>query len=371
MGKLKSSAPLWALGAMSGTSMDGIDAALVRTDGRDILAFGRTAYAAYTPQERAALRGAQGAWSSPEISALVTTRHGRLLAGFAADLVGFHGHTLAHEPGGRGTYQAGDGGALAETLGLPVVWDLRSADVGLGGQGAPLAPFFHHALARWARLGVPVAFVNIGGVANLTYVQPELADPCDPRALLAFDTGPGNAILDDLLAPRGVPFDAGGALAAEGIVDEVRLQEVQQQDYFAHPPPKSLDRNAFAEVAKELGALSLPDALATASAFTAATIAQGLRWCPTPVERVLVCGGGRKNATVMAMLADRIAALVEPVEAIDLDGDYLEAQAMAYLAVRVVRGMATSAPTTTGVPTPIGGGQIAYPSAAPSAELQP
>ncbi|MDR0810629.1 MAG: anhydro-N-acetylmuramic acid kinase, partial [Gemmobacter sp.] len=294
--------PVWALGAMSGTSLDGVDAALVLTDGERILDFGETGYRPYDEGERAVLRAALGHWpGTPEAEAaaeVVETAHAELLSQFgAAALVGFHGQTLAHEPGGRGTHQAGSGAVLAEVLGLPVVWDFRTADVVLGGQGAPLAPFFHFALARHVGAGEPVAFLNLGGVANVTWVDPMRAAPEAEGACLAFDTGPANAPLDDLmLARRGVPRDEDGRLAAAGRPDPAVIEAFLSHPFFWRMPPKSLDRNAFAELIDRVAGLSDTDAAATLTRAAAEAVARGAEYFPAPVSRLLVCGGGRRNA---------------------------------------------------------------------------
>ena len=360
--------PVWAVGTMSGTSLDGVDAALVRTDGDRILDFGRTAYRPYTAAERATIRAAFGRWpGDPGVEAaaeVVEAAHAELLAGFPeAELVGFHGQTRAHDPRGRGTHQAGSGAVLAEALGLPVVWDFRSADVRLGGQGAPLAPFFHHACARFIGAAAPVAFLNLGGVGNLTWTDPRIERPED--ACLAFDTGPANAPVNDLMEARlGLPCDEGGRLAAQGNPDQAIIAAFLRQPWFLRIPPKSADRNDFHALLAQVAALSDADAAATLTAAAAAAVARGADHFPGPVGRVLVTGGGRLNPTLMAMLAEVLPWPVVPVEEAGLDGDMLEAQAFAHLAVRVLRGLPTSAPRTTGVPAAVGGGQISRPQPA-------
>jgi anhydro-N-acetylmuramic acid kinase len=359
--------PVWALGAMSGTSLDGVDAAMVLTDGERVLDFGPSGYRPYTGAEQAVIRAAFGRWPGDpgvaEAAEVVETAHAELLSRFTgADLVGFHGQTLAHDPRGRGTHQAGNGGLLAEVLGLPVIWDFRSNDVDFGGQGAPLAPFYHHALARRIGAGAPLAFLNLGGVGNVTWVDPAIAAPEAVGACLAFDTGPANAPVNDLmLARRGLACDEGGALAAEGRADQAILDRFLAQSYFLRIPPKSLDRNDFHAILQAAGELNDADAAATLTAAAAHAVARGAEHFPRPVARMLVTGGGRHNRTLMAMLADLLPCAVEPVEAAGLDGDMLEAQAFAWLAVRVARGLPTSAPGTTGVPAPVGGGQISRP----------
>ena len=358
-----------SLGAMSGTSLDGVDAAVVITDGVTIEAFGDTAYRAYSEAERTTLQAALGCWPGdpgvPDAAEVVEAAHAELLAGFTGvDILGFHGQTLAHDPRGRGTHQAGDGAILAEALGLPVVWDFRSSDVAMGGEGAPMAPVFHWACARSIGARAPLAILNLGGVGNLTWIDPRHARPEDPGALLAFDTGPANAPIDDLMRTRlGLSRDADGALASRGVPKEEVVAAFLADPFFRLRPPKSLDRNAFPGLGAAVADLSDADAAATLTAAAAAAIAHGLDHCPSPPERLLVTGGGRLNPTLMAMIVDLAGLPVAPVEEAGLDGDMLEAQAFAFLAVRVLHGLPTSFPGTTGVPAPVGGGTISRPRA--------
>lgn len=365
-----------ALGMMSGTSLDGVDAALVETDGVRIAAFGRSAYRAYSGNEAGLLHAALGQWPGgpdvAEAAGLSVAAHADLALGFPeADLVGYHGQTLAHDPGtktrrGRGTHQAGDGAALAHCLGRPVVWDFRTEDVRRGGEGAPLAPFFHWACAHWARgQGLlpdrPVGFLNLGGVGNLTIVDPNADAPEAPGACIAFDTGPANAPLNDLMRARhGLARDEGGALALRGSPDEAVIAEFLTHSHFARPLPKSLDRDAFTG-SLPVGHLGDADAAATLTHAAAAAVAAGLALLPDRPAQLLVCGGGRHNQAMMAALAARLPCAVAPVEAAGLDGDMLEAQAFAWLAVRVLRGLPTSGPGTTGAPEPVCGGRISHP----------
>ncbi|WP_342075888.1 anhydro-N-acetylmuramic acid kinase [Yoonia sp. SS1-5] len=357
---------LSVLGTMSGTSLDGVDAAVLETDGHVIHGFGPTAYRAYSDAEQATLRAHLGQWQGDDISAaarLVEAAHLSLMAGFdAVDLGAFHGQTLAHDPGGRGTHQCGDGARLAAALGKPVVWDFRSADVAAGGQGAPLAPFYHFALAKWLDATAPIAFLNLGGVGNITWVDPSKDAPEDPGALLAFDTGPANAPINDLMQARfGLDYDKNGALAAQGAVDSQVLAAFAASAYFAQPVPKSLDRDAFAALYAATTALAPPDAAATLTQACVTGVRLALAHCPVTPYKVLVAGGGRKNATLMGWLDAALPCPVIPVDTVGLDGDMLEAQAFAYLAARVVRGLPISAPGTTGVGQPIRGGVVSAP----------
>ncbi len=359
---------VWAVGAMSGTSLDGVDAAMLESDGETIFAFGETGYCAYSAAERAVLSAALGKWPGEDVAQaqkIMMAAHTKLLAGFnGAELVGFHGQTLAHEPRGRGTHQIGDGAALAEALRLPVVWDFRSEDIKQGGEGAPLVPFFHFACARWIGAKRPLAFLNLGGVGNLTWVNPGVERAEDAGALLAFDTGPANAPINDLMqARRGLAYDKDGALARDGTVSDTAVERFLQAEYFTRKPPKSLDRDAFRTATKLVADLNDANAAATLAKMSAMAVAQGMAHCPEPPERVLVTGGGRKNPVMMAMLQEALDCPVQPVEEAGLDGDMLEAQAFAYLAVRVKRGLPLSALGTTGVAAPVCGGILSLPKA--------
>ena len=360
---------VWALGTMSGTSLDGVDAALLQTDGQTIFDFGATAYRPYSEAERGVLRAALGRWPGEAgvatAAEIVENAHAELLARFTGvDLVGFHGQTLAHDPRGRGTHQAGSGAVLAEALGLPVVWDFRSTDVMLGGQGAPFAPFYHHACVRRLSGAAPVAILNLGGVSNVTWVDPAIAEPHLEGACLAFDCGPANAPINDLVQDRiGLSHDDGGAIAALGEADGDILARFMEHPYFSVAPPKSLDRNEFRSLVKEVAHLRDADAVATLTAAVAAAVRRGVDHFPRPVSEMLVTGGGRLNRTLMQMLADAVPCPVLPVEARGLNGDMLEAQAFAYLAVRVMRRLPTSAPSTTGVSAAVAGGKVSRPQA--------
>lgn len=356
-----------AIGLMSGTSLDGIDAALVRTDGRGRVEPGPFLTVPYEPAFRERLRATFGGRGPVEAAEReLTELHARAvalllaeagLAPGAVDLVGFHGQTILHAPERRRTWQIGDGDLLARLTGIDVVNDFRSADVAAGGQGAPLVPAYHEALAEGLPegRGRPLAVLNVGGVSNLTFLGTR--GPGDAGAPVAFDTGPGNALIDDwVLARAGRPFDEGGALAARGRVDEGALAAMLAHPWFALPAPKSLDRDAW-DPAPVRG-LSVEDGAATLAAFTAGAVARARDLLPERPARWLVTGGGRLNAALMAMLARALDAPVEPVEAVGWQGDALEAQAFGYLAVRSRLGLPLSFPGTTGVPAPMPGGRF-------------
>ncbi|OYW54479.1 MAG: anhydro-N-acetylmuramic acid kinase [Hyphomicrobium sp. 32-62-53] len=361
-----------ALGLMSGTSMDGISVALVDTDGETVSARGPAMTFAYNSHERAAIARAMGEaramttrgerpGSLAETEAMLTERHAAAIADFLAaqgvaradiDVVGFHGQTVLHRPDEGLTVQLGDGAKLAELCGLTVVHDLRARDVAAGGQGAPLVPVYHRALVA-GMAQRPVAIVNIGGVANVTYIGRD-------GALTAFDTGPGNALLDDWMMKRaGVAYDRDGVTSGDGTADEAVLRFCLSHSFFAEPPPKSLDRNAFIWDVVEW--MTLEDGAATLAAFTVAGIAKAREHFPEEPALWIVAGGGRKNRTIMSGLAGLVQNAVVPAEAVGLDGDALEAEAWAYLAVRALKGLAITFPGTTGVPEPLTGGVISRP----------
>ncbi len=354
--------------------MDGVDVALLDTDGEALVHPGPSHFLAYGEDDRALLRAAiaqAGALDDRrarpgvlrDAEAMIDARHAEAVEEFLAlehlaresiDVVGFHGQTVSHRPERRLTIQLGDGAALAQRLRLPVIHDFRAADVAAGGQGAPLVPVYHRALADAAGLGgTPVALVNIGGVSNLTYVAPGV----DP---VACDCGPGNALIDDLMRARvGAAMDRGGACGMAGAVDPDALARLLDHPYFAAPAPKSLDRNAFARDAVEH--LSTLDAAATLAHFTAEAIAIALRAMPAPASVVAVCGGGAKNTAIMRALARRTNCEIVPAERFGWSSDAMEAQAFAYLAARSLRGLPLTFPGTTGVSRALGGGVLEVP----------
>ena len=351
-----------AIGLMSGTSLDGVDAAVVETDGERIGALGPSLTRPYPAALRARLRAliAEGdaldraSCELSDVERELTDCHAEAVEALAvrADLVGFHGQTVLHRPGRRFTWQIGDAGRLADRLRLPVVHDFRAADIAAGGQGAPLVPLFHAAMLP-AHLARPVGVLNIGGVANITFV------PDDAGAMLACDTGPGVALLDDLMAQRtGRPFDADGACALAGHADEAILERLLAHPFFERLPPKSLDRQDFAAAGEAVAHLALADAAATLAHFTARAVAATN--VPTPIRTLVVCGGGRRNRAIVAALACTGARIVM-AEALGWDGDALEAQCFGFLAVRSSRGLPLSLPGTTGVPRPLTGGRTVQP----------
>ncbi|MEJ0012581.1 MAG: anhydro-N-acetylmuramic acid kinase [Bauldia sp.] len=358
------------LGMMSGTSTDGVDAAVLVTDGQSITAFGPRLFRAYTDMERSALRAAVAeaptltdrAERPPALAKaerIVTDAHAaaaelllRQNPAMKIELVGFHGQTVFHAPERGMTVQIGDGPALAKHLGVPVVHDLRANDVAAGGQGAPLVPVYHRALFVRTRFSGSMAIVNIGGVANITRIGAD-------GSLAAGDTGPGNALIDDFVRARtGRAMDAGGTLAAAGRVDAAALDALLASPWFARPFPKSLDRNAFS--AAPVADLSTEDGAATLAAFTSRTIVKGIVMAGG-ADRVVVAGGGASNPVLMHNLAAEAGVPVASAADLGWSPDFLEAEAFAFLAVRSLRGLPLTFPGTTGVPQPTTGGLVARP----------
>lgn len=355
------------LGLMSGTSMDGVDAALIETDGRDFVEPLASRFRPYSDGERNILADVQGCWQGDgrlgAAREVVESAHMEVIRHFEdAELIGFHGQTLAHDPDGGRTHQLGDGAWLAKVSGIPIAWDFRSADVKAGGQGAPLAPFFHHAVVRASGRDGPTAILNLGGVGNLTVVDPRMEEPQDDGALLAFDTGPANALVDDLMLTRtGRRYDEDGKAAAAGKVIADSFASALADPFFLASPPKSLDRGAFDGLGQAVGNLSTEDAAATLTAFSVACVVAARDLLDDPPHQWFVSGGGRRNPTMMALLRDQLGCDVQPIEDLGFDGDMLEAQAFAWLAVRVRSGLPISGPNTTGAPEPMTGGRVDLP----------
>lgn len=364
-----------ALGLMSGTSLDGVDAALVETDGLGVIEPRQCMTVPYEHGIRERLRAVLGGGGPVEdIARDMTLAHAeavrRLLADSGTDpasiaVVGFHGHTILHRPEQRRTWQIGDGALLAERTGIDVINDFRAADIEAGGQGAPLVPIFHAAMTRAVRREHgAVAVLNLGGVGNVTWIAGDfnpVTDEVTAGRMIAFDTGPGNALIDDWVRRHtGHLHDEGGRLAAAGRIDRAALAALLARPFFELPPPKSLDRNDFD--LGPVGLLSPEDGAATLTAFTAAAVARGRLHFPKGARRPgqvrwFVSGGGRRNASLMAALRAALAdPAVAPIEAMGLDGDALEAQAFAYFAVRTLRDLPITFPSTTGARRPTVGG---------------
>ena len=362
-----------AIGLMSGTSADGVDAALIETDGEQVFATGPYAFVEYATEERnQILAKMQEVIAAPdhaarkqcglEIAPLITERHSEAVEAVMAkanlkpadiDVIGFHGQTLYHDPATQFTLQTGDAKNLAERCGIPVVYDFRQADLDAGGQGAPLVPVYHRALVERSGLSLPIAVVNIGGVANVTYVGRE-------GELLAFDTGPGNVLIDEWVGKKtGKRMDKDGALAAAGTLSKSALEDLSSHPYFQIPPPKSLDRYEFSDAAIE--ELSVEDGAATLVEFTSMTIAAAINVMPTAPTQWVIVGGGAKNPTLRQRIAHWIEAPVVTGDDLGWQGGYVEAEAFGFLAVRHLYELPLTFPGTTGVASPMTGGTCTAP----------
>ena len=357
-----------ALGLMSGTSLDGVDVAILYSNGEsifDVDVFGTIPYSREDRNDLHLVTDKARLWDfdgpEPNIfgaaEQLIDSIHIRSIEKFLSsegvpnlefDLIGYHGQTVLHDATRGKTLQLGNGQRLADHFGRPVVYDFRTEDVAKGGQGAPLAPIYHKALVAWSRLDGVTAVLNLGGVGNVTIVSRE--------TLLASDTGPANGPLDSWL--KGVDRD--GANSQKGQVDFARVDRWMKRDFFGRQWPKSADRYDF-DVLDEMQGMSREDGAATLCQFTASSVVHTLTQMQAKPDRVIVCGGGRHNRTIMTMLSLGLGCPVLPAEKFGWDSDAIEAQAFAYLAVRVLRGLPNSFPTTTGVPEPTVGGRIAYP----------
>ncbi len=352
--------PTHVIGLMSGTSADGVDAAVLRTDGRAVAEADESLFVPYDDALRADILALmRGVGDEADVAHRLTDVHIEAVQELLkrtkvkAHLVGFHGQTIRHAPHQGITVQIGDGARMARELGIPVVADFRTADVKAGGQGAPLVPLYHAALCE--HLPKPIMVVNIGGVSNATWIGAN-------DEIVGFDIGTGNALIDDWVHKHtGQRYDKDGEIAARGVADNGLVREFLAQPFFLADAPKSLDRNQFDGVMEKIKHLTLEDGAATLASMTAAAIGLSFGCVPANPTRVLICGGGRKNAHLMGLLKACVNAPVDAVEAVSWDGDMLEAQAFAYLAARSVQGLPLSLPTTTGVKEPMTGGVLFKP----------
>ena len=359
--------PINALGCMCGTSMDGLDLALIKTDGEKIFGFGDSSFTPFSNSERKALKLALGKWPGEDFvsaaSKVIHRIHTDEIRKFDADILGFHGQTVAHDPRNKRTHQIGSGQVISENVNMPTVWDFRTLDVMSGGQGAPLTPFFHFACAQFIEAKEVTAFLNLGGVGNITIVNPSFDRPESEGALLAFDTGPANAPIDDIVYDRFQKnYDLDGKFALNGKINKKIISTFLKDNYFKLNAPKSLDRNSFSNFSSALSDLSSYDAIATATAACVESVRLSLDSLTVKPRLVLVSGGGRKNKTILSALKNTLNVEVSTVDEYGLDGDMLEAQAFGFLAVRVLRGLNTSSNGTTGVIKAISGGKISYPN---------
>jgi anhydro-N-acetylmuramic acid kinase len=363
------------LGFMSGTSLDGVDAAILSTDGEAVHDFGPTHLIAFTADERAVLKEATEQFVKTDTvqpnllakaDAIIVDVHVRCARELLAkpdagrvELIGYHGQTLLHRPERKLSIQIGDPAKIARAFGIDVVADVRQADLAAGGEGAPLVPIYHAALAQRINQPGPIAFLNVGGVANFTYVGTD-------GSIAALDTGPGNGMLDLMVQKRGLGrYDDGGSLAAVGRIDQAVLGQLLRHPYFEREGPKSLDRYDFP--LDIVDPLTAPDAAATLVAFTAKSVALGASRLPEPPKLWIVCGGGRHNPIIMSALR-AVLGVCENADDFGLRGDFIEAEALGFIAARSLRGLPVTLPRTTGVAVPTVAGKL-YKSDAPSVAL--
>ncbi len=363
--------------------MDGIDVALIRSDGHFFVERGPNIFLAYEKDTRQRIREGLETASrlkdrtiSPDILAdlecELTELHGRAVGEFLdnnnintgeIDLIGFHGQTVLHRPQYALTIQLGDGQKLADQTGIEVIYDFRANDMLNNGQGAPLVPVYHGALANNipAELidGKAMVFVNIGGISNITHVD---SDGC----LTAFDSGPGNGLIDQwVLFKAGLDYDDGGKIAAGGKVIEEICRRYLSHPYFELPIPKSLDRKDFEPLLDD--DVSLADGARSLARLTASTIVHSIDQLPSMPAVIVVCGGGALNKVIMSDLqsmAIQIGTKVITAEQAGLSAGAMEAEAFAYLAIRAKLGEPLTYPKTTGCSKPVTGGVSALPDIA-------
>lgn len=356
---------------MSGTSLDGIDLAYLETDGHQILKIGPSLYRPYYQDFREKLSAILGQKvATDQIKAIeqeLTDHHIEVIKDFMKDfdlsaddidLIGFHGQTIYHNPLEKKTWQIGDAQKMANHLGIDVVGDFRIQDVEAGGQGAPLVPIFHLALASQLQCQVPVCMVNVGGVANLTYM------PTDhPEDIIAFDTGPGNALLDDwCLRYFQKAYDENGSISKKGKCNQAIIDDILSDAFFQSPAPKSLDRLHFHHYLERLKELSADDGAATLLGLTVQSLLLAFKSVPQMPKQIILMGGGRKNANLVDQLKAALPeALIQSIDDLGLNGDFIEAEAFAYLAGRHMASLPYSFPKTTGVPQSMTGGKCYKP----------
>lgn len=344
-----------AIGMMSGTSLDAVDIALIETDGNQYINPIAASSFPYLPQEREIVKSCFGKkQASVQAINIITNAHIKALRNFGhdADIIGFHGQTIFHDPQNQITVQIGDAQKIANTLKTDVIADMRQNDIQNGGQGAPLLPLYHRARSISCKLPLPAAIINIGGVSNITWVGGK-----NDNQILAFDCGPGNALLDDFILSRtNKPFDKDGAIAATGAPDQSMINTWLNAPYFHEKPPKSLDRDAWNT--ETINALSTSNGAATLLQFTAQSILRGLKQCPAMPRQIYITGGGRLNQFLMQEIQRQSNIKTQSVEALGWDGDALEAEGFAYLAVRSKIGLPLTLTQTTGVKAPLTGGKL-------------
>lgn len=362
---------------MSGTSMDGVDAAEIKSDGLQIFDFGEFISEPYSEELRNKLKKLVSLKDNAsdefitEVENEVTNFHAEIVNKLLKkankkpddiDIIGFHGHTIDHRPQDRFTWQIGNGRALADQTGIDVISNFRKNDVLLGGQGAPLIPLYHKAIIEFPFY--PAIIINIGGVANLTYIE--------DGGIIAFDTGPGNALMDDYASDKfGKKYDDDGKIARSGKANKKLLSKLLENIYFFRKPPKSLDRDNFQKMVNhylnsdEFQDINPTDILSTLTEFTVESLAISIEnHLPQPAKTIFVCGGGAQNGYLIEKLQERLKTKIFDISSIDknLNPDAIEAQGFGYLAIRSKIGLPITFASTTGIKMSSATGGVFYPA---------
>ena len=351
------------IGLMSGTSMDGIDISLVQTNGLNLKRLKKNYFYKYSDKTKTFLKKMLNEdidinlKRKEFLDEFVTFEHYLALKELniieLADIIGFHGQTIYHDPINKRSIQLGNPKRLAEMSNKNVVFDFRTRDLALGGQGAPLAPIYHQFIIEEFDLELPSCVLNIGGISNLTY--------WDGHKLIGFDTGPGNALMDDYISKTlNKNFDRDGVLASKGIPIKHEIKKFLLHDFFKKPPPKSLDRLAFISLYNELTKKnhSINDVMATLAAFTVETIATSIELLPEKVKNIIITGGGYRNTHLMNNLRDRLKIKFLNEMQLGINFDYIESELIAYLSARSIYNLPFTFPSTTGISKPSSGGEL-------------
>ena len=359
----------YSIGLMSGTSMDGIDASLIQTDGFMIYDYIVNCSIDYPVDIKVKLKEASEQFHEKNISWADIHKLKRSLSdlnlfavnkllekntalSLKVDLIGYHGQTVYHSPSDKISIQLGDPKYLSNRTKIPVIFNFRICDILNGGQGAPLTPIYHAARFSKTFQG-PIAVVNIGGISNMTYI--------DRECVIAFDTGPGNCLIDDMMTKYfSKEFDDEGRLALQGDVDDKFLTTLMSDEFFNRTPPKSLDRNYFHKYLKS-NEKSPQNLISTLSYFTANTIVDAMKYFPSDVNKIIICGGGSKNKYITQKISELSKKEVITSDSIGISSRYIESEAFAYLAVRCLLNLHISYPTTTGIQSAMSGGSIFRP----------
>ena len=348
---------------MSGTSMDGIDISFVNTNGLNLKRLNQNCFYEYSIKTKEKLTSFLkedfnlNLKRKKFLDEFVTYEHYEALKDLdivkACDLIGFHGQTLYHDPNNKVSIQLGNPKKLSQMLNKNVVFDFRAKDLSLGGQGAPLAPIYHQFIMETLDIELPCCFLNIGGISNLTY--------WDGETLIGFDTGPGNALMDDFMSSAlNKNYDKDGALASKGAPIREEVVKFLKFDFFKKLPPKSLDRQTFIYFYEELVKknYSVNDIMATLAELTVETIAISLELLPKKVQKIIISGGGYRNINLVNRLRDRLKIKIFNEKQLGINFDYIEAELIAYLSARSIYNLPITFPTTTGVSKPSSGGNL-------------